>query len=219
MATEELSYRMRPATMEDMAALRQLGASTLSHPDGKGRKEAHRGAAQRGEVLLLERYDSRARDWRVAAFVDWHIRVDDVLTIRDAGTDGDAPHSGMISGFDPVRREIARIALTKLVADGRIHPQRIEEVVAKATQEVEEGILKAGEEAALEAGVHGLHPEVLKVFGRMKYRTSYGQNQLRHSVEAAQIARILAAELGADEQVATRATLLHDLGKVMSKAG
>ena len=96
MATEELSYRLRPATMQDMPALRQLGSSTLSHPDGKGRKEAHRGAAQRGEVLLLERYDSRARDYRVAAFVDWHIRVDDVLTIRDAGTEGELPHSGMV---------------------------------------------------------------------------------------------------------------------------
>ena len=127
----------------------------------------------------------------------------------------ETPDAVMISGFDPVRREVARIALTKLVADGRIHPARIEEVVAKANQEVEEGILKAGEEGALEAGVHGLNPEILRVFGRMKYRTSYGQNQLRHSVEAAQIARILAAELGADQQVATRATLLHDLGKVM----
>jgi ribonuclease Y len=127
----------------------------------------------------------------------------------------ETPDAVMIRGFDPVRREIARIALTKLVADGRIHPARIEEVVAKATQEVEEGILKAGEEAALEAGVHGLHPEILKVFGRMKYRTSYGQNQLRHSVEASQIARILADELGADSQVAMRATLLHDIGKVM----
>ena len=127
----------------------------------------------------------------------------------------ETPDAVMISGFDPVRREIARIALTKLVADGRIHPARIEEVVAKATQEVEEGILKAGEEAALEAGVHGLHPEILKVFGRMKYRTSYGQNQLRHSVEAAQIARMLADELGADSHVALRATLLHDIGKVM----
>ena len=127
----------------------------------------------------------------------------------------ETPDAVMISGFDPVRREIARIALTKLVADGRIHPARIEEVVAKATQEVEEGILKAGEEAALEAGVHGLHPEILRVLGRMKYRTSYGQNQLRHSVEAAQIARILAEELGADAHVAMRATLLHDIGKVM----
>ena len=96
MATEELSYRMRPATLQDMAALRELGAPTLSHPDGKGRKEAHRGAALRGEVLLLERYDSRLRDWRICAFVDWHIRVDDVLTIRDAGTEGDVPHSGMV---------------------------------------------------------------------------------------------------------------------------
>jgi ribonuclease Y len=128
----------------------------------------------------------------------------------------ETPDAVMISGFDPVRREIARVALGKLVADGRIHPARIEEVVAKATQEVEEGIATAGEEAALEAGVHGLHPEILKVFGRMKYRTSYGQNQLRHSVEASQIARILAAELGADVEVAARATLLHDLGKVMN---
>ena len=96
MATEELSYRMRPATLQDMAAIRQLGASTLSHPDGKGRKEGHRGAAQRGEILLLERYDSRIRDWRIAGFVDWHIRVDDVLTIRDAGTEGDTPHAGMV---------------------------------------------------------------------------------------------------------------------------
>jgi ribonuclease Y len=122
----------------------------------------------------------------------------------------------MISGFDPIRREIARVALEKLVSDGRIHPARIEEVVAKATVEVEEGIHAAGEEAALEAGVHGLHPEILKVFGRMKYRTSYGQNQLRHSVEASQIARMLAAEVGADVEVAARATLLHDLGKVMT---
>jgi len=128
----------------------------------------------------------------------------------------ETPDAVMISGFDPIRREIARVALEKLVSDGRIHPARIEEVVAKATVEVEEGIHAAGEEAALEAGVHGLHPEILKVFGRMKYRTSYGQNQLRHSVEASQIARMLAAELGADVEVAARATLLHDLGKVMT---
>src|SRR4030095_6627713 len=127
----------------------------------------------------------------------------------------ETPDAVMSSGFDPVRREIARIALTKLVADGRIHPARIEEVGAKATEEVEEGSLKAGGEGALEAAVHGLQPEILKVFGRMKYGTSYGQNQLRHSIEAAQIARMLAAELGADPVVATRATLLHDLGKVL----
>jgi len=95
-ATQELPYRMRPATLQDLLALRQLAASTLSHPDGKGRKEGHRAAAQQGEVLLLERYDGRIRDWRIAAFVDWHIRVDDVLTIRDAGTEGEVPHSGMV---------------------------------------------------------------------------------------------------------------------------
>jgi ribonuclease Y len=127
----------------------------------------------------------------------------------------ETPDAVMISGFDPVRREIARVALTKLVSDGRIHPARIEEVVAKATVEVQEGMLKAGEEAALDAGIHGLHPEVQRVLGRMKYRTSYGQNQLRHSVEAAQIARMLATELGADPEVAARATLLHDIGKVL----
>jgi hypothetical protein len=87
---------MRPATLQDLGVLRRLAVSTLSHPDGKGRKEGHRGAAQRGEVLVLERYDSRLRDWRICAFVDWHIRVDDVLTIRDAGTEGEGPHSGMI---------------------------------------------------------------------------------------------------------------------------
>jgi ribonuclease Y len=127
----------------------------------------------------------------------------------------ETPDAVMISGFDPVRREIARVALSRLVADGRIHPARIEEVVAKATVEVDEGILKAGEEGALEAGVYGLHPEILKVFGRLKYRTSYGQNQLRHSVEVSQIARMLAAELGADAEVAARGALLHDIGKVM----
>ena len=99
MASEELSYRMRPATLQDLVALRQLGSSTLAHPDGKGRKEGHRGAAQRGEILLLERYDSRLRDFRISAFIDWHIRVDDVLTLRDAGTEGEAPHAGMVKNL------------------------------------------------------------------------------------------------------------------------
>jgi ribonucrease Y len=127
----------------------------------------------------------------------------------------ETPDAVMISGFDPVRREIARVALSKLVQDGRIHPARIEEVVAKATVEVEEGMLKDGEEGAIAAGVHGLHPEILKVLGRLRFRTSYGQNQLAHSVEVAQIARILAHELGADAEVASRGALLHDIGKVM----
>lgn len=127
----------------------------------------------------------------------------------------ETPDAVTVAGFDPVRREIARLALTKLVQDGRIHPTRVEEMVEKATIEVEEGIAKAGEEAALEAGITGMHPEILKMLGRMKYRTSYGQNQLRHSVEASMIGRMLAHELGADPEVSARGALLHDIGKVM----
>ncbi len=128
----------------------------------------------------------------------------------------DTPDAVTLSGFDPVRREVARVALSKLVLDGRIHPARIEEIVAKAKQEVEQQIKQAGEQAALEAGVHGLHPELIRMLGRMKFRTSYGQNQLRHSVEAALIAGMMAQELGADANCARRAALLHDIGKTVT---
>jgi ribonuclease Y len=127
----------------------------------------------------------------------------------------DTPDAVALASFDPVRREIARVALTRLVTDGRIHPTRVEEMVEKARQEVEETIVKAGEEAAIEAKCPGLHPEVLKVFGRLKYRTSYGQNQLMHAIESAHIAGMLAAEIGADVNVARRGALLHDLGKAI----
>jgi ribonuclease Y len=127
----------------------------------------------------------------------------------------DTPDAVTLSGFDPVRREVARVALTKLVTDGRIHPTRIEEMVEKARQEVELGIKDAGEQAAIEAGCPGLHPEILKTLGRLKYRTSYGQNQLMHAVESAHIAGMLAEEISADINVSRRGALLHDLGKAI----
>ncbi len=127
----------------------------------------------------------------------------------------DTPEAVTISSFDPVRREIARRALTKLVMDGRIHPAQIEKVVSKEREEVERIVLEAGEEAAFEAGVTGLPQEVLKMLGRLKFRTSFGQNQLHHAVESAKLAAMLAAELGADVQIAKTAALLHDIGKAM----
>ena len=127
----------------------------------------------------------------------------------------DTPDAVTLSTFDPVRREIARIALTKLITDGRIHPARIEETVQKARKEVESEIKEAGEQALIEAGIPGLHPELVKTLGRLKYRYSYGQNQLRHAVETANLAATIAHELGADVQVARRGGLLHDLGKAV----
>ena len=127
----------------------------------------------------------------------------------------DTPEAVTISSFDPIRREVARRALAKLITDGRIHPARIEKLINDQREEVSRVIREAGEEAAYEANVHGLHPEILQMLGRLRFRTSYGQNQLHHSVEAAKIAAMLAAELGADVNVAKMGALLHDLGKAM----
>ena len=127
----------------------------------------------------------------------------------------DTPDAVTLSAFDPVRREIARVALTKLVLDGRIHPTRIEEVVDKARHEVDQSVKTAGEQAAIEAGCPGLHPEILKTLGKLKYRTSYGQNQLKHAVESAFIGAMIAEEIGADVNTARRGALLHDLGKAI----
>jgi len=129
----------------------------------------------------------------------------------------DTPEAVILSGFDPVRREVARIALTKLILDGRIHPTRIEDVVAKARQEVDAIVRQAGENAAMEANVHGLQPELLKIFGRLHFRTSYGQNVLAHSVEVSILAATMAYELGADVNVCKTAGLLHDLGKAIDQ--
>lgn len=127
----------------------------------------------------------------------------------------DTPEAVLLSCFDPVRREIARVALGKLILDGRIHPARIEKVVSKARDEVEQVIREAGEQAAIDAGVPGLHPEILKLLGRLKFRTSYGQNQLQHAVEVAHLAGILATEVGANVQISKAGALLHDLGKAI----
>ena len=206
---------------QDMARLiREVEAETRAEADKKARKivtvAVQRIASDQVSEIAVSTVPLPSDDMkgRIIGRQGRNIRALEAATGVDLVVD-DTPEAVLLSCFDPVRREIARVALSKLILDGRIHPARIEKVVATARDEVNQIIREAGEQAAIDAGVPGLHPEITKLLGRLKFRTSYGQNQLAHSVETAHLANILSAELGANAQVAKAGALLHDLGKAV----
>ena len=218
-AKEELLRSVEDDVKVDVARLYKELESQAKEEAGKKAKEYVVNAIQKCAVdhvaettISVVQLPSDEMKGRIIGREGRNIRTMETLTGVDLIID-DTPEAVVLSSFDPIRREVARVALEKLIVDGRIHPARIEEMVEKAQKEVETQIREDGENAAMDVGVHGIHPELLKLLGRMKFRSSYGQNALKHSIEVAQLSGLLAGEIGVDVRMAKRAGLLHDIGK------
>lgn len=221
-AKQELLAVVEQITRQDMARkIREVEAQAMAEADSRAREVIsnvmERVASEHVSETTVSSVPLPTDEMkgRIIGRQGRNIRSIEQVTGVDLVVD-DTPEAVIISSFDPVRREVARLALSRLVQDGRIHPARIEKEVEKAQQEVEKSIKEAGEQAVIEVGLQMLHPELVKLLGRLKYRTSYGQNQLAHAVEATHIAAMLAAELGANVQISKMGALLHDIGKAVS---